>query len=528
MEGPHAMADFCPSMDRRDSDDGSPSAEDWLERGDALQLRGSTEYLREARDCFRRAAELTPDDVEAWTSLGTAQLELGSAGEAAASFGAALALDPDDADLAIYRRRAEARSIAESIARRRGVAACTDDTVARIDFELDASTAALRDADLWARRGCALWRIAAAAATTPEEAQLRAAASHAMALVVSTEYLNDALALVGDHRGQLAEVWNARGEALMMQLRRFEDALVDFDRALALAPHHREAALNRTCVLRDLFFDDVAAAAAEEEEMPPSHCDVARAAPYRTLTLPLPAKSPFALSTPLHSAHCLRWLDRATCAWIIRTADAHAARAGTGWTLPSRGEGNALSVPEVAVSAVPTLSAWLAPLLHFALRPTLARLFKLPPERLLFREVLVVRYEAAGNAGAAAVRAKIPLHRDGNLLAWNVALNDCAAFTGGGTVLASLKETVLLERAGDLLVHAGSMLHGSGAVTSGTRFILVGFVEAVMELEVECAMRRIVEREEAQGEMGCERDHEHLERYWKAAAEVEKAEAVVV
>ena len=282
----------------------------------------------------------------------------------------------------------------------------------------------------------------------------------------------------------------------------------------------------------------------------PSNFDLATAEPYRTLVLPPAAALPSA--NPLHAAHCLRWLDCATCEWVVRTAEAHAARpGGPGWAVPSRGAGRLLSIPEVAVSAVPALRAWLAPLLQFALRPALARLFAVPAQRLLFREVLVVRYDAAaaeiasggggageGAAAAAAerdrdLRSNIPFHRDGNLFAWNVALNgsfaaaDCGysesgapggrGFSGGGTVIASLGKTaVQLERAGDVLVHAGSMLHASAPLTEGTRYILVGFVEAKMKLGAECAMRRINEREEARGEMGCSRDREHLARYWDA------------
>jgi tetratricopeptide (TPR) repeat protein len=521
--------------------------EQWIARGDRA---GDAGALEEACDCYCRATQLAPLDVEAWTSLGHAQFELEDDDGAALSFRKALAVEPLDADLSTYVRHAVARSIAGCVARRRGVAGCVTDTVASVDVALDA---ALHDADLWSRKGCALWRAAAQRdASAPEALLLAASQSHAMALVASAAYLADAIAVSVDDVQRQADIWNARGEALMMQLRRFEDALVSFDRALALVPEHAhaEATENRACVLRDLLFERealgaaaAAASAADRAPRHPSPFDLAAAAPYRTLVLPPTATQPSA--NPLHAAYCLRWLDRATCEWVVRTAEAHAARPGGpgGWALPSRGAGNALSIPEVAVAAVPALRAWLAPLLQFALRPALARLFSVPAEHLLFREVLVVRYDAAaertsggGGAGGAGatrdLRSNIPLHRDGNLIAWNVALNASSAaverggggsgsgargFSGGGTVIASLGNTaVQLERAGDVLVHPGSMLHASAPVTEGTRYILVGFVEAKMELGAECAMRRINEREEARGEMGCSRDREHLARYWDA------------
>ena len=35
------------------------------------------------------------------------------------------------------------------------------------------------------------------------------------------------------------------------------------------------------------------------------------------------------------------------------------------------------------------------------------------------------------------------------------------------------------ERAGDVFMHSGRMLHGADPITDGTRYIMVGFVEAV-------------------------------------------------
>ena len=58
-------------------------------------------------------------------------------------------------------------------------------------------------------------------------------------------------------------------------------------------------------------------------------------------------------------------------------------------------------------------------------------------------------------------------------------LNDPADFEGGGTRIESLNATVKPERAGDVFMHSGQMLHGGTAVTEGVRYILVAFIDIV-------------------------------------------------
>jgi len=105
---------------------------------------------------------------------------------------------------------------------------------------------------------------------------------------------------------------------------------------------------------------------------------------------------------------------------------------------------------------------------------------------LYCRDLFFVIYTPDAQAG-------LELHRDGSLLSFNLLLSSPAAFAGGGTTFPSLTDAVaaslvgrldadgvtVTPQLGEAVVHPGGLLHGGRAVTSGTRLLLVGFVESV-------------------------------------------------
>jgi len=149
-------------------------------------------------------------------------------------------------------------------------------------------------------------------------------------------------------------------------------------------------------------------------------------------------------------------------------------------------------VPEIDLSHCPALASWMAPRLRLEVLPALSRLFGIPLRLLLPREIFWVRYTAGGaapegggeNEKQVEGRDKVAMHRDGFLLSFNILVSEPGAgFEGGGTELALLGATVSPKRAGDVTLHSGCVIHGSGSVTKGTRDIIVGFVEVDMPFE---------------------------------------------
>jgi hypothetical protein len=218
-----------------------------------------------------------------------------------------------------------------------------------------------------------------------------------------------------------------------------------------------------------------------------------------------------AAANALHSVYCSRWLGAATCSTLIDAIEAHAAAAtarcshaagaaGGGWSTARHAN---FATTDIELSCAPTLRQWLAPQLAHAVLPCMARKFGVPRDRLRVRELFAVKYQGpcaggaeargpaagpadarqpppcAGSISSSPPQAELAAHRDGTLLSFNVLLSDPGAFEGGGTHFKTLGTTVRPRHAGDLVMHCGHMLHGASPVTSGVRYIIVGFVDAI-------------------------------------------------
>ena len=82
-----------------------------------------------------------------------------------------------------------------------------------------------------------------------------------------------------------------------------------------------------------------------------------------------------------------------------------------------------------------------------------------------FNDFFLVKYEPQQ-------QADLILHRDGTVISFVLQLN--SDFVEGGTYIHSLGES-LVHNTGDLCVHSGWLLHGARAITSGVRYVLIGF-----------------------------------------------------
>merc|ERR1712228_573 len=85
------------------------------------------------------------------------------------------------------------------------------------------------------------------------------------------------------------------------------------------------------------------------------------------------------------------------------------------------------------------------------------------------RDLFFVRYDMLK-------QRELKLHRDGSLVSFNILLNDSSEFGGGGTFFKSTNKLIEIER-GDCVFHSGQTLHAGHPITSGMRYILVGFLD---------------------------------------------------
>ena len=188
------------------------------------------------------------------------------------------------------------------------------------------------------------------------------------------------------------------------------------------------------------------------------------------------------------------------CAWLL--ADVEDAAAWHGW---HGARHRHYATEDLPLWRAPKAAGWVRAQVADRILPRMARAFGLASAAdLRLHECFIVRYEPAGQPSLA-------VHRDETLLSFNVDLG--GSFDGGGTSFAQpvrvnewrgrhgevtarevpQTQTAVCGACGDCLMHCGQLLHGGGAVTAGTRTILVGFVGEVM--------RSREQHEERAGEM---------------------------
>ena len=68
----------------------------------------------------------------------------------------------------------------------------------------------------------------------------------------------------------------------------------------------------------------------------------------------------------------------------------------------------------------------------------------------------------------------LSIHRDSSVLSFIALLSNPDDYIGGGTYYEYYDKTVMPAK-GDLLFHSGKIRHGGNKITSGKRYILIGF-----------------------------------------------------
>lgn len=85
-------------------------------------------------------------------------------------------------------------------------------------------------------------------------------------------------------------------------------------------------------------------------------------------------------------------------------------------------------------------------------------------------DLFIVKYEENG-------QYELEKHKDGSMISFNILLNKKSDFEGGGTIIETTNGDILYELdKGDLLLHRGNNKHGGKKIFSGKRYILVGFL----------------------------------------------------
>ena len=199
--------------------------------------------------------------------------------------------------------------------------------------------------------------------------------------------------------------------------------------------------------------------------------------------------------TPLGEMHLVHestapLVTEEECAAVVQESEEWARGRG-GWTSTRHFNHPTTDIP---LQELPRTRAWFNGACLDRLYPFLAASFAdaLPnPRALRVADAFVVKYNASGGQTflaphrdgsvrahhrAAAVAYMTHTHASGrSVVSFNIALNRCDEYEGGGTWFEGLGRSIQSER-GHVLAHASGCMHGGHPITSGVRYILVAFV----------------------------------------------------
>lgn len=168
------------------------------------------------------------------------------------------------------------------------------------------------------------------------------------------------------------------------------------------------------------------------------------------------------------------WSQEECCTILSAVLDRTGTGADGGWTITRH---SAFPTTDVPVDSVPLISAFVrSTLVSRLLAAVISPHYGFHPSGrdLAFRDLFFVRYSALESG---AQRSLGP-HTDGCLISFNVLLNGEDEFEGGGTLFVDTGETVKLRR-GEAVVHDSRCMHAGVEITTGVRYICVGFVDTV-------------------------------------------------
>ena len=231
-------------------------------------------------------------------------------------------------------------------------------------------------------------------------------------------------------------------------------------------------------------------------------------------------QQPFTYPSVLHEIHVTNILSPVEVQHCRSLAQQHAQQTKC-WETPDTLRHASYATCDFPVDACPSLQQYWNDALSgdARIQRALSTMFRIPPHQMYFLDLFCVRYQAAtttttdndtsSSTTTTTTMDRLGSHRDGSLLSFTITLTEPDQdFTGGGTffdALVNVTQVVMdtetfrdpdkqREAAqifntrdgvvrplnpGDGVFHCGKLLHGGHAITSGTRIVLVGFVDVI-------------------------------------------------
>jgi hypothetical protein len=152
------------------------------------------------------------------------------------------------------------------------------------------------------------------------------------------------------------------------------------------------------------------------------------------------------------------------CRHIIAEAEAFST-AGEGW---GRNRHATHATQDLEIASIPALVGWFETWIAQFVFPCLREIFYLGESRIRVDDAFIIKYDMDS-------QQRLDQHSDDSELSFIVPLNSSNCFEGGGTFFRAPSRT-FHPHCGSALFFCGKWKHSGVAITSGTRFILAGFV----------------------------------------------------
>eukprot|EP00854_Cymbomonas_tetramitiformis_P006937 gene6937-8275_t len=159
-----------------------------------------------------------------------------------------------------------------------------------------------------------------------------------------------------------------------------------------------------------------------------------------------------------------QFLSVEACAKIKQVAEEEASAAG-GWTADDP-RTYSQSTTDIEIDKLPRLRQWL---LDQGFMERIQRLYMQAFAKTItaLDDAFIVKY-------VSGQQVSLEPHTDAGDISFMIALSTRRDYTGGGTLFHSLEDVVHLEQ-GQILVFHAKYFHEGMAITSGERYLLVGF-----------------------------------------------------
>lgn len=239
------------------------------------------------------------------------------------------------------------------------------------------------------------------------------------------------------------------------------------------------------------------AAASRETTAPDTHGGEDNNGEETIATIIVPPTLPVEEGTypsPLHFLHVVSLMTPDQAERCCSISQEYAQQTGR-WDTPDGVRHQSYPTCDFPVDECDTLQLYLKEIDFDArLWSSLSLLYGIDPSDMEYLDLFVAHYQAKEeeeNNISSRTMDRLELHRDGSLLSFSLLLNSPSDFTGGGTFYDALRDVAPTEevpllhpggvirpnKPGDACLHCGKLLHGADTVTSGSRTVLVGFID---------------------------------------------------